>query len=85
MFKELTYIAVQDILTPTVSMVDNETGVSLCTYELEEQPHELRQEFTSVVMCRIYRCIGCDPCFCICLLACMLSCMLLMIMCSARQ
>ena len=52
----------QDIVSPSVSMLDNDIGASLCTYELEEQPEDVRRQFTSVCMCKVSRSSRCGSC-----------------------
>ena len=45
----------QDIVKPTVSILNRDSGARLCSYELEEQHQEVRAQYTSVTMCRVYR------------------------------
>ena len=44
-----------------MTVVDRETQRDLCTYELEEQPEDVRKQYTSVTMCRVYRSAQCAP------------------------
>ena len=45
----------QDILRPSVAMINGVSKEPLCAYQLEQQAPEQLQHCTSVIMCRIHR------------------------------
>lgn len=45
----------QDILRPSVAMINGVSKEPLCAYQLEQQPAEQLHHCTSVIMCRIHR------------------------------
>lgn len=44
-----------DIQQPYVYVVDDETGMDLCEYQLEDQSQQQREAHTSVIMMKVYR------------------------------